>query len=109
MKILATLNKQFKDFILTDIVETKKEYKCYVLTTIAIACKSKNGNNRMIVIRPKDLDSYESEFFTREHLTGNATFKEVMKDIKSGLIDEKMTYKDLFNYLSKEFNNLIVI
>ena len=109
MKILATLNKQFKDFILTSIVETKKEYKCYVLTTIAIVCQSKNGNNRMIVIRPKELDSYESEFFTREHLTGNATFKDLMKDIESEPIDEKMTYKDLFNYLSKEFNNLIVI
>lgn len=109
MKILATLNKQFEDFVLTDIVETKKEYKCYVLTTIAIVCQSKNGNNRMIVIRPKELDSYESELFTREHLTGNATFKDLMKDIESELIDEKMAYKDLFNYLSKEFNNLIVI
>ena len=109
MKILTTLNKQFKDFILTDIVEVKKEYKCHVLTTISIVCQSRNGNYRMIVIRPKDLDSYESEFFTREHLTGNATFKDVMKDIESGLINEKMTYKDLFNYLSKEFNNLIVI
>ena len=109
MKILTTLNKQFKDFILTDIVETKKEYKCYVLTTIAIVCQSKNGNNRMIVIRPKELDSYESELFTREHLTGNATFKDLMKDIESELIDEKMAYKDLFHYLSKEFNNLIVI
>lgn len=109
MKILATLNKQFEDFILTDIVETKKKYKCDVLTIIAIVCQSRNGNYRTIEIRPKDLDSYESEFFTREHLTGNATFKEVMKDIESGLINEKMTYKDLFNYLSKEFNNLIVI
>ena len=106
MKILATLNKQFEDFILTDIVETKKKYKCDVLTIIAIVCQSRNGDYRTIAIRPKDLDS---EFFTREHLTGNATFKEVMKDIESGLINEKMTYKDLFNYLSKEFNNLIVI
>ena len=109
MKILTTLNRQFKDFVLTDIVETKKEHKCYVLTTIAIACKSNKENIRMIVIRPIEQDSYESEFFTREYLTGNATFKEVMQDIKSGRIDDKMTYKDLFNYLSKEFNNLIVI
>ncbi len=109
MKILTTLNKQFKDFILTDIVETKKEYKGYVLTTISIVCQQRNEDYRMIAIIPKNLDSYDSEFFTREHLTGNATFKDVMKDIESGLIDEKMTYKDLFSYLSKEFNNLIVI
>ena len=48
MKILATLNKQFEDFILTDIVETKKKYKCYDLTIIAIVCQSRNGDYRTI-------------------------------------------------------------
>ena len=30
MKILATLNKQFEDFILTDIVETKKNINAMI-------------------------------------------------------------------------------
>lgn len=103
------LNVKFKDFEILNVIQMSREHNSQRLITIGLRCEMLDSKKiEMIQIMPRERDTYEVDTYIKDLLTGIKTFETIRDGIKDGSISRDLTFEQLGQYITDEFETFDV-
>ena len=103
------LNVKFKDFEILNVIQMSREHNSQRLITIGLRCEMLDSKEiEMIWIMPRERDTCEVDTYIKDLVTGIKTFETIRDGIKDGSISRELTFDQLGQYITDEFETFDV-